>query len=642
MKFGVRQICNVVFRATTNQKIGSRTFEKGQPVFYLDTAKTSSLEGAATSVYAQGGRGNTRLISWEGEKTLTFTVEDALLSPISFSMLSGAGVVKSTAESGEQVHFHQTTATTADNDGIIDLSNALEPGEEIDTTAPLFIMPVDEYGDITGEVIKGDFSLYKSEQDSDYSGQKIMYSKDLGTKEDYAGFNNYKNAYKYPYFINENHTATTEEIEGWKANDKVIKPEYNVDNNVFDSRGTKVVLSQPIPYDGRAILKTTVENNKMALVINKEIFSVSNSETGVNETLPLPAALKNPIFSVKALIQEVAAASTNNTPNMICPSGDSLPVFFRSIITRESNGSTELISINDNAASAWYQVVSYSYAKGATEFSEENENMTTLKELSLGFYTKTNAPRYTSDWGYFIGIKKIATWDEDGAPATYSGDEIHIKLNKDVRNFLIRNYFGQTASSGLRLIENGTANGVINNQTQALRNSFERAYKATLAYNAFKSIINKPFVVDYYVTKSAATVTELQIDATNFAGYYYVEADTLFRRQVDGKDLPANLTFPNVKIQSNFTFSMASTGDPSTFTFTMDAFPGYTYFDKSKKVLCAIQIVDDKSNRAGIRTSVFPHKAAGEIEASKNDSSPEIYNEYEHAGQGVTNIIDEG
>ena len=67
----------------------------------------------------------------------------------------------------------------------------------------------------------------------------------------------------------------------------------------------------------------------------------------------------------------------------------------------------------------------------------------------------------------------------------------------------------------------------------------------------------------------------------------------MFRRQIDGKDLPANLTFPNVKIQSNFTFSMASSGDPSTFTFTMDAFPGYTYFDRKKKVLCAIQIVDD-------------------------------------------------
>lgn len=74
----------------------------------------------------------------------------------------------------------------------------------------------------------------------------------------------------------------------------------------------------------------------------------------------------------------------------------------------------------------------------------------------------------------------------------------------------------------------------------------------------------KTVFVDYYVQKPSGKVSELQIDAENFAGYYYVEASTLFRRQSDGVDMPAELTFPNVKIQSNFTFTMASTGDPST------------------------------------------------------------------------------
>jgi hypothetical protein len=38
---------------------------------------------------------------------------------------------------------------------------------------------------------------------------------------------------------------------------------------------------------------------------------------------------------------------------------------------------------------------------------------------------------------------------------------------------------------------------------------------------------------------------------------------------------------------------MASSGDPSTFTFTMDAFPDYTKFDQTKKVLFAVQILSD-------------------------------------------------
>jgi hypothetical protein len=39
---------------------------------------------------------------------------------------------------------------------------------------------------------------------------------------------------------------------------------------------------------------------------------------------------------------------------------------------------------------------------------------------------------------------------------------------------------------------------------------------------------------------------------------------------------------------------MASSGDPSTFTFTMDAFPDYTRWNKTKKVLSAIQIITDE------------------------------------------------
>jgi hypothetical protein len=65
MKFGVREICDVVLRAKARQTIGNKTFYKDEPVIYFDTLKTSSLEGAATTVYAQGGRGNSRLVAWD-------------------------------------------------------------------------------------------------------------------------------------------------------------------------------------------------------------------------------------------------------------------------------------------------------------------------------------------------------------------------------------------------------------------------------------------------------------------------------------------------------------------------------------------------------------------------------------------------
>jgi len=103
---------------------------------------------------------------------------------------------------------------------------------------------------------------------------------------------------------------------------------------------------------------------------------------------------------------------------------------------------------------------------------------------------------------------------------------------------------------------------------------------------------NAAVMVDYYVDLPGKHVYEADITPDTFGGNYYVEADTLFRDQKTGKDMPANLTFPNVRLQSNFTMTFAGTGDPSTFDFTMDAFPDYTYFDRTKKVLAVLQVVD--------------------------------------------------
>ena len=90
MKYGIREICDVVLRAKARMKVGKKVFYKDEPVIYFDSLKTSSMEGAATTVYAQGGRGNSRLIAWEGERTVTFTMEDALISKLSLSILLSA------------------------------------------------------------------------------------------------------------------------------------------------------------------------------------------------------------------------------------------------------------------------------------------------------------------------------------------------------------------------------------------------------------------------------------------------------------------------------------------------------------------------------------------------------------------------
>ena len=119
-KFGLREICNVVLKAKAAQKVGKKIFYKNEPVIYFDTLKTSSLEGQSSTVYAQGGRGNPRLVAWEGERTVTFTMEDALISAEGLSILTGAGLIDA---KDKTVYQHVTE--------IIDKSEILADAEAI-------------------------------------------------------------------------------------------------------------------------------------------------------------------------------------------------------------------------------------------------------------------------------------------------------------------------------------------------------------------------------------------------------------------------------------------------------------------------------------------------------------------------------
>lgn len=96
------------------------------------------------------------------------------------------------------------------------------------------------------------------------------------------------------------------------------------------------------------------------------------------------------------------------------------------------------------------------------------------------------------------------------------------------------------------------------------------------------------YYVDGYVEMPG---TELTIEANKFSDAFYIEAETLFRRENDNTDRAAQLIFPKGKISSNFTLSMANSGDPSTFTFTIDAMEDVVK-GTTKKVLCAINILD--------------------------------------------------
>ncbi|KOA94863.1 hypothetical protein ADU76_02365 (plasmid) [Clostridium botulinum] len=82
MRFGSREVCNVVIKDIANKK----------PKIYLETLKMNNIEVGSNTVYAVGGQGMPKLIGWSGKKDVKFKNEDALLSPESFAVLSGSKI----------------------------------------------------------------------------------------------------------------------------------------------------------------------------------------------------------------------------------------------------------------------------------------------------------------------------------------------------------------------------------------------------------------------------------------------------------------------------------------------------------------------------------------------------------------------
>jgi hypothetical protein len=86
-RYGIKEVADVTFYKIKND--GTR----GDPVLYLDTLKVSTIEQTAESVDARGGTGNPKLVTWDYGKEITVSIEDALFSSKSMSIMFGDGTV---------------------------------------------------------------------------------------------------------------------------------------------------------------------------------------------------------------------------------------------------------------------------------------------------------------------------------------------------------------------------------------------------------------------------------------------------------------------------------------------------------------------------------------------------------------------
>lgn len=85
LRYGLKEVANVIFFDVST----------GKPVIFFDTLKVSTIENSSESAEARGGQGNGKLMSWDFGRTATLTMQDALLSDLSLSLLAGTTVKKS-------------------------------------------------------------------------------------------------------------------------------------------------------------------------------------------------------------------------------------------------------------------------------------------------------------------------------------------------------------------------------------------------------------------------------------------------------------------------------------------------------------------------------------------------------------------
>ena len=118
-QYGLKEVANVTFYDIAT----------GRPVLFLDSLKVSTIETTAENVEARGGWGNPALISWDYNKEVNVTLEDALFSAASLKTIMGAGIEVASAAKKQTIDINEEL--TIDNEGKVKLSYAAKAGTSV-------------------------------------------------------------------------------------------------------------------------------------------------------------------------------------------------------------------------------------------------------------------------------------------------------------------------------------------------------------------------------------------------------------------------------------------------------------------------------------------------------------------------------
>ena len=86
--FGIKEVADVGFYEVGTVTIDENgAITEGTPLFVLDTLKVSTIENTAEQADAKGGKGNAPLIIWDYGREINITLQDAVLTQKTLSMM---------------------------------------------------------------------------------------------------------------------------------------------------------------------------------------------------------------------------------------------------------------------------------------------------------------------------------------------------------------------------------------------------------------------------------------------------------------------------------------------------------------------------------------------------------------------------
>ena len=164
--FGLKELRSVVIRARGPITIGNREFEDGEPILYFEKIQIATLSEGTKAVAARGGYGNYPHVVWQNFNDLTFRMQEGVLSKMSFSILSSAGIFDKGETEKDTIKVPKRETLEVYNGRVETLQ---EPLEE-----KIFIYLIDENG-VIGKRIK-DFKMFKNsiEVGEEYENQNII------------------------------------------------------------------------------------------------------------------------------------------------------------------------------------------------------------------------------------------------------------------------------------------------------------------------------------------------------------------------------------------------------------------------------------------------------------------------------------